>query len=459
MAGIYDTKGADRKSAVAAAAQDLEMEAKQKLADLGAPLPPGDFQDGINGPTPEFVNWISNQPPEVQQAYDQVGLLSNDTKVQAFKGYGVPLPGIGETGAGLKDSNGKPIDPKTLATWAAAAEAKRGHDLEADVAGLSEEDTTYAPTLDQGPGYKLQDTLQYLGDADPLELATQQQVINQTRSDETGVQGQRDALQGYRDIYGQGGLTAMDRAALAQTQNMERMRARAAEQGVMRDAAEQGRGGNMLEFLSRQQAQQAASGRIAEQDMNTAAMAQARKERALEGMSSAGNQIQDAQDIIDNFNAEGERTRIRENIDRANSGTEATWNENQNREHANQVFFNQGATGTFGADTIRSAANTDRSNQANLFNVTQGGARGLLKDRLAARAVAGGQGLQAAGMGYQYGSDQAAASAAHDAAVASFVGDLAGAGAGAIGAIYGGPAGATAGYGVGKATGKALASA
>ena len=201
---------------------------------------------------------------------------------------------------------------------------------------------------------------------------------------------------------------------------------RAAEEAVMQDAAEQGRGGGNLEFIGRLGAEQAATQQISNQDLQTQALALARKDAALSGMAGVGGQVQSAQDAIDNFNAEGERTRVRENLERQNFANTANFNESNAREHGNADQFNRGVDLGFATDTARSGANADRQNSASQFNASPGqGVRGMMRDRLGLREAAAGRGNNAAALFQQGAIADDANSAARDAAIIGAVGGLA----------------------------------
>lgn len=296
-----------------------------------------------------------------------------------------PPPGVNQQGEGIP-GNYLAAGAKGLSVQSGAQQQVQDvvDQVPTDIA-----DYTINPTLDQGPGYDLADKVQYFGEAENLKDRLDLGAIEQGRTDTAGVDAQKEALTGYRDIYSQGGLTAIDRARIAQSQNIRGAEARGNEQAIRAQAEEQGRAGGRLSYLLGQQARQRQTNQRAMDDLQTEALAQARRERALSAQADIGGQVQTAQDVIDKFNTEDKRA-VR---DTGNEAEGQTWAEKNRREGANLNIHNTAAEKDYNSDTVRSAQNTDRTNAAEAYNKSgEGGARGLFRTRLGAAETAAGHG-------------------------------------------------------------------
>jgi hypothetical protein len=103
------------------------------------------------------------------------------------------------------------------------------------------------------------------------------------------VQSQWDALEGVRDIYDQGGLTAIDRARIAEARAGEDAYLRGQRESSMAEMNARGMGGSGQELLSQLVGQQGAGQRMAMAGAQTEAMALQRRDQALQdafGMST-----------------------------------------------------------------------------------------------------------------------------------------------------------------------------
>jgi hypothetical protein len=399
-------------------------------------LPPGIAVQPSNITTEaEFGKWLAHQTTETQDYYlfqnpdytsetanggakKQLNLIKQALETErneAFK-KGDILPGVSESGQGTTlDERGR----------AAGLEAKgiRGIDEAASSVSQNINDYTYTPEMDQGAGYALPDKLGYYGDRpfDHLQ-AINEKAIDQARTDTAGVDAQKYALGEMRSNYAQGGLSAIDRARMAESQRVREAQARGAREAVRANAAEQGRLGGNLSFLLQQKANQDAAGGRAMDDLETQSLALQRKDAMLRGMGDIGGSVQAANDAIDHFNAQGRRDVEHNNAVAGNHANEVNFDETMGREHTDMDTRNKGVATQFAVDTNRSAANTDRTNGARQYNVgPTGGRRGMFRDQLAAAEASAGQGNVAAQLSSGFAHDDAAAQAASDAAKAEWI--------------------------------------
>lgn len=150
----------------------------------------------------------------------------------------------------------------------------------------------------------------------------QAQAIMQDSSAMNGItldpklkQAQMEALSQLQDIGQNKGLTAMDRAQLAQIQSDEATQARGAREAILNNAAARGMGGSGLELMSQMKNAQDAATRQSARDTSVAGMAQQRALQAIQQAGALGGQIQGqdfeqqariaaANDAINQFNTQ-----------------------------------------------------------------------------------------------------------------------------------------------------------
>lgn len=264
-------------------------------------------------------------------------------------------------------------------------------DTEAQLEALGMQDYTYTPEDEQGAGYQLADKVEHAGDADPLSYELQNEAINQGRTDTTGVDAQKNVLGEYASLYSQGGLSAIDRARMAQARQIRGTQNKGNRAAILQRMEQMGRAGGNAELLAQLEGQQASENALAMDDLQTEAMALERRDAILRDSGALGGQVQTAQDAIDRFNAEGERTRIRENLDRENTATDKVWSENQSRDVTNTAERNKAHGAQFDEDSARDTRNTDRATEAARFNVGPNqGRRGQIHDVMGARGIVAG---------------------------------------------------------------------
>ncbi len=405
-----------------------------------APIPQEilDLKDNSPEQDAAIGKWLARQDEATQDWYlwenpefeDEalVGMKANMEKAlyaernDAFL-KGEYLPGVNSEGQGTT------LDAQDRAR-AVQARAQDRVVGAADRLPQSVDDYTMKPTLDQGAGYDLVDRMRMLGDAQGmnLDLGTR----DQGRSDATGYDAQVRALKGVEGALGEGGLSAIDRARIAQSSQIRSSQARGAQEAIRANAEEQGRAGGRQQFMLEQQAQQSATGQRAMDDLQTQALALGRMDTLRDQQARYGQEIQSAQDVIDQFNTEDARAQR----DVGNRAEEARWGEQNRRDSANVGTTNQAEGVDFATKTARSSANTDRANAAEAFNKSpSGGARGLFRERLAAQNTAAGHeevGASLLNGQYQASQDR---DAAQEAAIiggvtglASGIGDIATAG-------------------------------
>ena len=189
--------------------------------------------------------------------------------------------------------------------------------------------------------------------------------FDQTRGDETGLDAQRAALAGYSEVLDEGGLTAIDRARIAQSRAMRGQEVGAQRAAIMQGAEEQGRAGGNAQMLAQMQAAQGGANARAMDDLTTQALALNRRDSAMAGLGVVGNQVQANQDAIDKFNTMGQREREMRNKAAQQRGIDTRYTDERNT----------------------SIANVNSRNQAEVLNKSAGyGQRGQYADKGAARA-------------------------------------------------------------------------
>ncbi len=129
-----------------------------------------------------------------------------------------------------------------------------------------------------------------------------------------GREAEMAALQELRQITEGGGLTAIDRAKIADIQEQIGTSNRGAQEAIMQQASQRGIAGSGLDFANRMLAQQTSAQEGSKQGLQTAADAERRALEAIVAQGSAGSRISqsdferqakvaEAQDLISKFNA------------------------------------------------------------------------------------------------------------------------------------------------------------
>lgn len=145
------------------------------------------------------------------------------------------------------------------------------------------------------------------------------------------VQAQWDALAGMRDIYNQGGLTAIDRARIAEARAGEDAYLRGQRESTLADMQARGMGGSGMELLSQLAAQQEAGQRMASAGLETEAMALARRDAALKGAGDFSTLLRDQQWDEDVAKAEARDAVDRLNWGASNTAKTAVWDAERGR--------------------------------------------------------------------------------------------------------------------------------
>lgn len=189
----------------------------------------------------------------------------------------------------------------------------------AELSGIS------APTQDELT-YQLNQLVQ-AGQITPEQanaILIEQSAYSNIPESGVGRDAQLAALEQLRSITEQGGMTAQDRARLAQIQQEIGTAQRGAREAILQNAAQRGIAGSGLELAAQLGSQQAAAQQASMQGMETEAQAEARALEAIRNMGTLGGQVssQDlqrqlaiaqAQDAIARFNAQN-----RQNVEMTN---------------------------------------------------------------------------------------------------------------------------------------------
>lgn len=171
--------------------------------------------------------------------------------------------------------------------------------------------------------YSTPEALAYLGNFTPEELQATglpAGVINQAMR-----QKQLQAIGGIQELS-ETGLSAIDRAALAEIQNQIATQERGQRESILQNMAQRGISGSGQELAAQLQSSQAASQQASTQGMQQAAQAQRARMQALSSLSEmAGgieqtdfqreSQRQAAQDAINQFNVQNKNVAGLRNIE------------------------------------------------------------------------------------------------------------------------------------------------
>lgn len=168
-------------------------------------------------------------------------------------------------------------------------------------------------------------------------------------------QAQVNALEQLQTIGSEGGLTAIDRAKLANITDAQNVEERGSREAIEQNARERGIGGSDFSLASKLISGQESANRASRQGTDVAALAE---QRALDAMLAAGNmggqmdqaefdkqaRIAAAQDAINQFNTANRQTTGNLNTQNRNVAQESNLREKQritegntNNENANRV--------------------------------------------------------------------------------------------------------------------------
>lgn len=268
------------------------------------------------------------------------------------------------------------------------------------------------------------------GTVDPAAIQVASQAptaYNNIALDPATRAAQMAALSQYTDIANGGGLDAESKLALQQTIDAANNQSRGDQGAIMRSAQAEGQGGGDFALTQRALATQGASNTAATQGLQTAAMAEANREAALNAMSNIGGGI-NASDYAQAANKAASTNAI-------NATNTAATNTANTGNVANAIN-----TGEFNTNTAQgvNAANTAAGQNKVYYNANLPQQQ-FNNEINKASGIAGVSGAQA-------NAAQAATNANNQ-----MTGALLGAAGTIGGAAIGGPAGAVAGNAASKA--------
>lgn len=155
--------------------------------------------------------------------------------------------------------------------------------------------------------------------------------MGKAKADAQAIKSQRKALGSLEDIYTQGGLTAIDRARIADARAQEDQYVRAQRGAVQADLAERGLLGSGLEMLGRMDAAQDAGQRLSTAGTETQALALARRDEALAGIGDLSSKIRDQSWAEDSARAEAQDAIDQLNWEATNKANVVNWETAENR--------------------------------------------------------------------------------------------------------------------------------
>jgi hypothetical protein len=263
-----------------------------------------------------------------------------------------------------------------------------------------------------------------------IQVATQApSAYNNIALDPATRAAQMAALSQYTDIASGGGLDAESKLALQQAIDAANAQSQGAQGAIMRSAQAEGQGGGDFALNQRAIGTQGASNTAATQGLQTAAMAEANREAALNAMTNIGGGIN-----ASDYTQAAQKAAAENAVNAANQGyTNAANTGNV----ANAIKTGEFNTGTAqGVNTRNTAANQGKV----YYNA------GLPQQQFNNElAKASGQTALA---GTQAGLAQNAANSSN-----AMTGSLLGTAGTIVGGIYGGPAGAAVGGMAGREIG------
>lgn len=183
-------------------------------------------------------------------------------------------------------------------------------------------------------------------------------AFNDVATDPRLRQAQLDALTQIQDVAKQGGLTAQDRARIAQIESDTATADRGRRDAILQNMRSRGMGGSSQELLAQLQSAQAATDQANQSGLNVAGMAQQRALDAMSGAGQLGGQIR-GQDF-------GEQSTIASSRDAMNQFNTA--NTNRARE------FGAGAANTVNNANANRTMGTRQFNTGSLNDARQFGA-------------------------------------------------------------------------------------
>ena len=254
-------------------------------------------------------------------------------------------------------------------------------------------------TLEQ---YATPEELAYLGDLQLAEMSPTE--LRKILLDPRLEQAQFDTLSRLDEISNTG-MSAIDRARLADIQAQQATEQRGMRESILGQARQRGMGGSGMELAAQLQAQQEGANLASRQGMDVAAQAQAAAQQAALQRAQLGGTMQDA-----SFGRQAMTSQAQDAINRFNT-------ENQNTATARNLDLRQALAGQNTMNrNMTNQSNVDLRNQANTYNVTQkpvaqfGMQSG--KDQMVSGALQGAANMQAQTQAARFGAGTQMAGAA-----------------------------------------------
>lgn len=146
-------------------------------------------------------------------------------------------------------------------------------------------------------------------------ILQKESAVNDIKTNPVFDDAQMKALESLQEL-GEGGMTAMDRANLAQIKSQEASAERGSREAILSNARARGVGGSGLEQAAQLEAQQGAATRGAARDTQVAGQVQQRALDALQGAGALGGRMQESQ-----FNQGFAKARANDAINQFNTST------------------------------------------------------------------------------------------------------------------------------------------
>lgn len=236
------------------------------------------LESGDEGAAREYLESIGFSADEAQQ---HVGHKAGSREIgrgpvaKIGRGVTAPLRGIPGIGGIVDEATTFALEPgrEDLIKSAAAEAMARGRteELKGQIPGM--EDLRVQPFIAGAPQPILQTAFED-AQADPESIAAQ-----------------RRALQGLTDIVDQGGLTAVDRARIAEAREQEGQFLRGAREATLANLEARGMRGSGADLMAQLASQQEAGQRLSRANLATEAQAQMRAMQALGMLGGQAGQM------------------------------------------------------------------------------------------------------------------------------------------------------------------------
>lgn len=253
------------------------------------------------------------------QAQQQAHEIQSRAAAEADRGT-IPIPGAPETGSPPTQVVAAGVRRPSVSVFAPQLQADGTVDMGPEGYQIGPERVTpsYDVTRPAMPSQYGENVFR------PEELRT---LMSGAQADPASIAAQRRALSELTGIVDQGGLTAIDRARIADTRADADQYLRGQREATLANMEARGMRGSGAELMAQLQAQQAAGQRMSDENLQTEAMAQ---RRAMEALGMLGGQA--GQVRGQSYGEASNLAQAGDAMNRYNQQALDTWQRNQQNE-------------------------------------------------------------------------------------------------------------------------------